>query len=165
MASPDDYAARLEVIYAAASEAGRAPDAITPAQHPIVVVAPTDAEARAMLATKPTRFLGLLFPDEVWQAFGLRHPLREQFRGYLDILPEAYDRQTVEAAIDAVPQEVMEFTLWGTPEQVITKLRGFGEAGLRHVVPVMASAAVSPEAAAYSVQAMAGIAQALRSGE
>jgi phthiodiolone/phenolphthiodiolone dimycocerosates ketoreductase len=165
VASPDDYATRLEVIRAAAREAGRDPDAITPALHPLVVVAPTEAEARAMLDTKPVRFLGLLLPDEVWQLFGLRHPLGEHFRGYIDILPEAYDRQTVEAAIATVPPEMMELTLWGTPEQLVTKLRAFGEAGLRHVVPVMTSAAVSAEAAAYSMEAMTKIAQALQSGD
>ncbi|HEV2065778.1 MAG TPA: LLM class flavin-dependent oxidoreductase [Thermomicrobiales bacterium] len=165
VASPEDYAGRLEVIRAAARDAGRDPDAITPAMHPVVVVAPTEEEARAMLDTKPIRFFGLLLPDAIWQLFGLRHPLGEDFRGYLDILPETYDRQTVEAAIAAVPRGMMEGLLWGTPEQVVAKVRAFGEAGLRHVVPLVASAAVSPEAAGYSMEAMAGVAQALRSGE
>lgn len=165
VALPDDYAARLEVIHAAAREAGRDPDAITPAMHSLVVVAPTEAEARAMLGTKPIRFWGLLFPDVVWQLFGLRHPLGEGFRGYIDLVSETYDWATLEAAIATVPREMMEVTFWGTPEQVVARLRAFGEAGLRHVVPVMISAAVSSEAAAYSMEAMTYIAQALRSGE
>jgi phthiodiolone/phenolphthiodiolone dimycocerosates ketoreductase len=163
--APDDYAARLEVIRGAAREAGRDPDAITPALHPLVVVAPTEAEARAMLNTKPIRFWSLLFPDFVWQLFGLRHPLGEGFRGYIDLVSETYDRDTLEAAIATVPPEMMEITFWGTPDQVVAKLRAFGEAGLRHVVPVMTSAVVSREAATYSMEAMARIAQALRSGQ
>jgi phthiodiolone/phenolphthiodiolone dimycocerosates ketoreductase len=165
VASPEDYATRLEVIRAAAREAGRDPDAITPSMHPGVVVAPTEEEAQAMLKSKPVRFFGLLLPDAIWQFFGLRHPFGEDFRGYLDILPETYDRQTVDAAIAAVPQEMVEGLIWGTPEQVVAKVRAFGEAGLRHIVPLVASAAVSPEAAGYSMEAMTEIAQRLRSGQ
>jgi phthiodiolone/phenolphthiodiolone dimycocerosates ketoreductase len=133
--------------------------------HPAVVVAPTEDEARAMLDAKAIRFFGLILPAEIWQLFGLQHPLGEHFQGYRDILPETYDRRTVEAAIAAVPPPMMEGLIWGTPAQVVAKLRAFGEAGLRHVVPLVVSAAVSPDAAAYSMGAMAEIAQALRSGQ
>jgi phthiodiolone/phenolphthiodiolone dimycocerosates ketoreductase len=166
VASPDDYATRLAVIRAAAREAGRDPDAITPALQALVVVAPTEAEARAMLDATAVRFFGLLLPAEVWRAFGLRHPLGDPFGGTVDLVPEAYDRPTVEAAIAAVPRAMMEGQMsWGTPAQVVARLRAFGEAGLRYVTPAVVSAAVSPEAAAYGVGAMAEIAHALRSGE
>ncbi len=132
--------------------------------HPLVVVAPSEGEAREMLAAKSVRYFGLLFPDEVWRLFGLTHPMGEGFRGYLDLLPEAYDRQTIDAAIDAVPSGMIEGLMWGTPEQVASKLQAYGEAGLRHVVPVLLSAMVSQEAAAFSVQAITEIAQRLRSG-
>ncbi len=162
--SPEDYAQRLGVIRTAATQAGRDPDAITPAMHPIVIVAPTEEEARAMLGTKAVRFLGLLFSDGVWRMFGLAHPLGEGFRGYIDILPEHYNRQMVDEAIAAVPPEMLEGAIWGTPQQVVSKFRAFGEAGLRHVVPLIASAAVSPEAAQFSIRALGEIAQELRSG-
>jgi phthiodiolone/phenolphthiodiolone dimycocerosates ketoreductase len=166
VASPEDYAARLAVIRTAATEAGRDPDAITPAFHCITIVAPTEEEARMMLNTKAVRFLGLIFPGEIWQLFGREHPLGGRgFRGYLDILPQAYDRTTLDDAIDQVPPAMIESLLWGTPEQIVNKLRAFGEAGLRHVVPMVASAAVSEEAAQFSVQALGEIAQALQSGE
>jgi phthiodiolone/phenolphthiodiolone dimycocerosates ketoreductase len=163
--SPEVYAAQLEVVRAAARDAGRDPAAITPALVPLIVVAPTEAEAHAMLDAKAIRFFGLLVPDEVWRLFGLQHPFGAGFRGFVDILPETYDRQTVDAAIAAVPREMLEGFVWGTPEQVLAKLRAFGEAGMRHVVAALASAAVSPEAAAYGMEAMAGIARALRGGQ
>lgn len=165
VASPDDYAARLGVIRGAARAAGRDPDAITPAFHPIIVVAPTEQEARAMLSTKAVRFMGLLFPAEIWRLFGLEHPLGGRFRGYIDLVPQAYDRKTLDDAIGLVPPAMIESLMWGTPEQMVAKFRAFGEAGLRHVVPLIASAAVSEEAAHFSVQAMAEIAGALQSGE
>jgi phthiodiolone/phenolphthiodiolone dimycocerosates ketoreductase len=55
VASPDDYAARLEVSRAAAQAVGRDPDAITPALLTPIIVAPTEEEARAMLDAKATR--------------------------------------------------------------------------------------------------------------
>jgi phthiodiolone/phenolphthiodiolone dimycocerosates ketoreductase len=164
VASPEDYAARLEVVRTAAREAGRDPEAITPAMHSPFVVAATEEEAREMLDTRAIRFFCLLLPAEIWGLFGLPHPFGEGFRGFVDILPETYDRQTVEAAIDAVPREMVEALIWGTPDRVAATLRAFGDAGLRHVVPLLASAVVSPEAAAYSMAAMAEIAPALRSG-
>lgn len=162
--SPEDYAHSLGVIRAAATGAGRDPDAITPSMHPMIVVAPTEEEARGLLATKAVRFLALLFADEVWRLFGLVHPLGEGFRGHLDIPPERYDRRTVDDAIAAVPPEMLEGLLWGTPEQVVSKLQAFGGAGLRHVVPVIASATVSWEAVQYGMRAIAHIAEELRSG-
>jgi phthiodiolone/phenolphthiodiolone dimycocerosates ketoreductase len=163
VASPDDYAARLDIIRGAAREAGRDPEAITPAFHPITVVAPTEDEAHAMLGTRAVRFWGLLFPGEVWQLFGLEHPLGRHSRGYIDMLPQTYDRQLLDDAIAQVPPAMVESLLWGTPEQIVERLRGFGEAGLRHVVPIIVSAAVSEEAARFSVEAISTIARALQS--
>jgi phthiodiolone/phenolphthiodiolone dimycocerosates ketoreductase len=165
VATPDDYASRLDVIRRAARDAGRDPEAITPALHPITVVAPTEDEARALLDTRPVRYYGLFFPDAVWQLFGRRHPLGENFGGFFDLLPESYDRQTMEAALDAVPLELLEALFWGTPEQLVARFRAFGEAGLRHMVPIFASAVVSPKAATYSMEALSQIARELRSGQ
>ena len=165
VASPDDYAARLEVIRSAAREAGRDPDRITPALHPITIVAPTEHEAHALLGSKVVRFMGLLFPADIWRLFGVEHPLGAQFRGYLDLMPQAYDRETLDEAINRVPSAMIELLMCGTPKQIVARLRAFGEAGLRHVVPIVVSAAVSESAARFSVEAMAEIAHALQSGE
>ena len=162
---PEDYAVRLGVIRAAACAAGRDPDAIVPSWHPIVVIAATDAEAYAMLQAPAVRYLALLLPSEIWGLFGVSHPMGERFRGYMDLLPETYNREVVEAAIAAVPQAMMEGVVWGSPERVVASVRAYGEAGLRHMVPLVASALVSPEAAAYSMEAMAVVAADLRSGQ
>ena len=60
--SPDDYAARLGVIRAAAVEAGRDPEAITPSWTCLTAIGRTEAEARSMLDTNPVRFWGLSSP-------------------------------------------------------------------------------------------------------
>ena len=164
VASPEEYAAKLAVVRAAAREAGRDPDAITPALHQYVLVAPTEAEARAMLDTPAIRYATLLTTSaDAWRAVGAEHPFGERFRGYVDMVPERYDRATLERAMAAVPPELVGHGLvWGTPEQVARRLRAFGDVGLRHVVLDVASALLSLRAALYGLLAVRRIARMLR---
>ena len=163
LTSPQEYAAKLETIRSTARAGGRDPQAITPALHRFVVVAPTERKARALLGHKAIRSFALAAPAELWTRAGARHPFGERFRGYVDLLPERYDRARLEQAIAAVPPELVEDgpLLWGTPEQVTGKLRAFGEAGLRHVVLAPVSGLVSRSAAVYSFRAIRTIAHAL----
>src|SRR5512146_1750277 len=90
--SPADYASKLAVIHAAARDAGRDPESITPALHRFAVIGPTEHETQAMLDTKVIRAFGLSAPAELWHRLGREHPFGERFRGYVDIVPERYDR-------------------------------------------------------------------------
>lgn len=154
--SPAEYESKLAPIRTAAREAGRDPEAITPALHRFAVIGSTEQETRAMLETKAIRALGLATPVELWHKIGREHPLGEQFHRYVDFVPERYDRKTIEAAIAAVPLKLIQEgpLLWGTPEQVARKIRDFGDAGLRHVVIAPVSGLVSRRAAAYSLLAL-----------
>jgi phthiodiolone/phenolphthiodiolone dimycocerosates ketoreductase len=134
--SPQEYKAKLEVIRAAAREAGRDPAAITPALHQFVAVAPTKREARAILQTKLARFATLIgTPAHVWSKIGVAHPFGEHFRGYVDFVPERYDRRTLDEAIAAVPPQLVGhgFVI-GTFDEVVERLRAYGEAGARYAV-------------------------------
>ena len=163
LGSPREYASKLEAIRATAREAGRDPEAITPALHRFVVVAPTEEEARAMLQTRAMRAFGLSAPAELWLEFGLEHPLGEHFRGYVDFVPGRYDRKTIEEAMATVPPGLVEKgpLMWGTPEQLADQLGGFGEAGLRHVVLAPVSGLVSRKAAIYGIRATRKVARLL----
>jgi len=161
--SAQEYAAKLQSIRTSAGALGRDPQAITPALHRFLVVAPTEPEVRALLRHKAIRAFGLAAPAELWARAGATHPFGEQFRGYVDLLPERYDRAQTEEAITAVPQELIEDgpLLWGTPEQVVDKLRAFGEAGLQHVVLAPVSGLTSKAAVLYSLWATRTIARSL----
>jgi phthiodiolone/phenolphthiodiolone dimycocerosates ketoreductase len=162
--SPDDYAHKLGVVRAAASEAGRNPASITPALHRFMVVGRTDSEVRTMLNTKVIRSFGLIAPAELWHRAGSVHPFGEQFNPLVDFIPDHYDRQTMDEAIAAVPHAVLTDgpLLWGTPEQIAAKLRSFAEAGMRHVVLAPVSGLVAKRAALYGLWATGRIARSLR---
>jgi phthiodiolone/phenolphthiodiolone dimycocerosates ketoreductase len=83
------------------------------------------------------------------------HPFGEHFRGYVDFVPERYDRKTLEQAIAAVSPELAEEgpLMWGTPEQVADKLKAFGEVGLRHVVLAPVSGLISRRATICGLRA------------
>ena len=74
-----------------------------------------------------------------------------------------YDVKTLEEALAAVPPELIGYgLLYGTPEQVVGKLRAYGEVGVRHVVLVPVSAIFSRRASIYGLWAIRKIARWLR---
>ncbi len=164
--TPAEYESKLALIHAAAQEAARDPETITPALHRLAVIGSTEQETQAMLETRAIRAFGLVAPAEIWHKIGREHPLGERFRGDVDFIPERYDRKTMAAAIAAVPLELIQEgpLLWGTPEQVTRKLREFGDAGLRHVVIAPVSGLVSQRAALYSLRALYEIKRLLGKG-
>jgi phthiodiolone/phenolphthiodiolone dimycocerosates ketoreductase len=161
--SPEEYAAKLAVIQTTAREAGRDPHAITPSLQPYILVAPSEPEARAMANAPVIRFLGLLVPAERWHLLGVTHPFGEEFRGYVDFLPERHTREELEAAMVVVPPELVDVggVICGTPAQVIRRLRAYGEAGMRHVIPQLISVAVSRRVALYRLSAFRLIAKSV----
>lgn len=100
-------------------------------------------------------------PADIWHKVGAEHPFGEHFRGYVDFVPERYDRRTIEEAIAAVPPGLVEEgpLMWGTPEQLASQLRASGGVGLRHVVLAPVSGLVSRKAAIYGIRATRTIAR------
>jgi phthiodiolone/phenolphthiodiolone dimycocerosates ketoreductase len=161
--TPQEYADKLAVIRRTASGAGRDADAIVPGYQVVFVTGPTEGDARRLLDAKPIRLLALLAPDDLWRSHGASHPLGDGFRGMVDFVPGYYSRPELEAALAAVPIDVLaEAVVWGTPAVVESRLREFVDAGMRHVVLSPASALVSRRAAVYSLRTMARLVQRLR---
>lgn len=161
--SPAQYASQLAVVRTAARDAGRDPDAVTPALHRFLVVGQTDDDVRALLRAPAIRAFGFAAPPEVWRASGVRNPLGDDVNAMVDLVPERYDRRTFEDAVAAVPDEVLLGgpLLLGTPEQVITRIREFGDAGARHVVLAPVSGLASKRDALFALRATGRIARAL----
>jgi len=132
---PQDYAQRLEVVRAAASDAGRDPMCILPAVEFIVVTgASGDAVAEA-LNSPILRAFGLTASDEVFARHGARHPLGEGFSGSQDLVPHAFEKQTALSHGAQVPLPVLrEVFLSGTPDEVIEQAALWRDEGARYMV-------------------------------
>lgn len=127
---PDAYAVRLVEVRRAADRADRDPASIVPAGELVVIARETDAAAEAELGSSEARLAGLLLPASAWAERGLRHPLGETFRGFVDFEPTELNR----VAAELVPPELVgDHVLWGTPATIGRKVRALAEAGLRHV--------------------------------
>ncbi len=160
--TPEEYAAKLAQIRTAATEAGRDPSTIRPGLQAPLVLAPTERAVQSLLRHPALRLTGLLRPASDWQRLGLDHPLGENFRGYLDFVPERLSPDTLRAALRAVPPElVARSVLAGTPEQVIARLRAYQAAGLRFLAVLPASALRSPTAALWTFLALRRVRKAL----
>jgi phthiodiolone/phenolphthiodiolone dimycocerosates ketoreductase len=161
--SPQDYAARLDVVRAAARDAGRDPAAITPALHRFLVVAETDEDVQVLLRSAPVRIFGFMAPPETWRAAGVPNPLGEHVNAMVDFVPGRVDRRAFTEAVAAVPDAVLTGgpLLIGTPDQVVTRIREFADAGARHIVLAPVSGLVSQRAALFALRATGRIAHAL----
>ncbi len=165
VSSPEDYRSKLAQIHAAANDAGRDPGSITPALFANIVIAPTEKQARALLNSRLLRYWTLLLPADKWREVGAEHPFGARCSGLSDIVPERYDRATLEDAIGAVPPEVIgNAFLIGTPKQVTARLRQFADAGLRHAVLGPLSALITASNFLYAGWGLQKIARSLRRG-
>lgn len=162
MVSPAEYAAKLGQVRAAATDAGRDPDVITPGLFAYMAVAPSERGVRAMLDSRLLRYWGLRARPDLWRKAGAGHPFGADFR-LIDVLPEQYDRATLDDALAAVPPAVIrDAVLVGTADQVTSQLQALGAAGLRHVLLAPISALLSPRHLLYAGWAMRRIARSLR---
>lgn len=132
---PPEYAERLGRIRAAAAAAGRDLTTFTPALQCMVQIARSDDEAHRLLTAAPVRLWALLMPASRWAELGYNHPLGPDHRGMVDFVPQDFDRARIEAALAAVPYEVLERSVfWGTVDSVSQEIAELVRAGLRHAV-------------------------------
>ena len=132
---PPEYADALARIRAAATAAGRDLTTFTPALQCVVQLAPSGDEAHRLLAAAPVRLWALLMPASRWAELGHSHPLGPDHRGMVDFVPQDFDRTSIEAALAAVPYEVLERSVfWGTVDSISQDIAELVEAGVRHAV-------------------------------
>ncbi len=131
---PEVYGERLAVIRAAATAAGRDPDAITPALYAYTVVASDHEAAHEILRHPLLAGNQLVLPSEAYEERGFSHPLGKGFYGIRDYVPTRYSKDEALKAIAAIPFELThDYTLHGTPDDLVALLHDYETAGLRHV--------------------------------
>ncbi|BBZ10599.1 phthiodiolone/phenolphthiodiolone dimycocerosates ketoreductase [Mycobacterium branderi] len=133
--SPQEYARRLDVVRATASDAGRDPASIVPAMWMFVVAGRTTAEVDEALESEVIKAVGLNASDEFFAQHDAQHPLGVGFTGAQDLLPHDWDEQTALSYIKAIPAELLrDMLLVGTPEEVIDRAAEWRDHGVRYLV-------------------------------
>ena len=129
------YAAGLEVIRAAASDAGRDPASIISANWHIVVTGRSRDEVDEALSSDVMKAIALNLPADIWANHGVRHPLGADFNGGQDLVPQVLDEETVLSYTRDVPLSMLkECLLTGTPDDVIDQFADWRDQGVRYPV-------------------------------
>jgi phthiodiolone/phenolphthiodiolone dimycocerosates ketoreductase len=132
---PCEYEQRLEVVRAAASDAGRDPMSIIPAILAFVLTGRTRDDVEEALNSDIAKSFALNVSAEFWARHGVQHPLGESFSGAQDLIPQTLDEDTVLSYTGQVPQSLMtEAFLTGTPDDVIEQAAHWRDHGLRYIV-------------------------------
>ncbi|MGE2734539.1 LLM class flavin-dependent oxidoreductase [Mycolicibacterium vaccae] len=132
-AGPETYAEQLAHIRAAAEQAGRDPEAITPAKMVVCLIGEPD-ELGEILQRPLVKSLVLQLTADALAAAGHRHPMGEHWRGIQDIDPRVLTRDRLLALFEDVdPSAILAVVPHGTPKEVAARIADFGQAGARVV--------------------------------
>ena len=79
--------------------------------------------------------MALLLPAEAWKAHGKRHPLGDEHKGFIDIVPpRVTDEQLDQAMRDVTPEMIDEALFAGSPDEICEQVRPLVDAGARHLI-------------------------------
>jgi phthiodiolone/phenolphthiodiolone dimycocerosates ketoreductase len=132
---PKDYAAGLEKVRSAASDAGRDPLSVTAANWLFVVTGGSKEEVDEALSSTAMKAFALNVPAAEWANHGVSHPFGDDFTGAQDIIPQTLDEQTVASAAAQVPLSLLkECVLTGTPDEVVEQAAEWRNHGMDYVV-------------------------------
>ena len=132
---PEAWGEKYATIRAAATEAGRDPDAIEPGLWAQVVIAESEDEVERILSHPIMKLWALTGPAQLFTELGHEHPVRDDWYGLMDYVPARWSKEDALAAAEKVPTEVLRHAmLCGTPDTITEELRAFEAKGLQHVV-------------------------------
>ncbi len=133
---PSEYARRLAVIKSAGEEHGRDMSSFVPSLLVIVALGENrDKVSELSMKSRVAAAMSLLAPSEVWKSFGKTHPLGENHRGWLDIVPPRVTEEQIQAAAGALTPELLSSQIYmGSPEQIRDELAPMVSAGCRNVI-------------------------------
>ena len=130
---PAEYGTALATIRGHAADAGRVPEDITAGLFAWIVVDEDHDAAERMLDNLLLRLVALTAPAEDYIRAGGEPPVAEGW-GLLHYVPTRVGREEALRLAAAVPEQLLrDYYIWGTPDDVVERLRSFREAGLEHV--------------------------------
>ncbi|SOX56071.1 LLM class flavin-dependent oxidoreductase [Mycobacterium ahvazicum] len=138
---PKTYGEKLTALRAAASDAGRNPDHITPAAIRFVITGRNWDDINEILDSDIAKIFMLASPAEAWARHGSQHPMGAEFTGVQDLVPQTIDEVTALRYATKVPKSLLQeqFAV-GTPDEVVEQFAEWRDQGLRYLVVGNASA-------------------------
>lgn len=132
----DEYRARLDIIREAAQQAGRSMEAFMPTQTILVAFgAQRDAVMRRAMQSRFCATLALGAPAAVWKAHGRTHPLGENHRGFLDLVPPRVTDEQIEQSARTMTAEILLSLFYaGSPQEIRDEVAPLAAAGCRHFI-------------------------------
>ena len=129
--SPEDYAAKLQVLRAAAERAGRDPMAIVPGLISACLIGDYQELAEILQAPLVKAFV-LQLPAELLRAHGFDHPLGNSWRGIHDLDPGLLTRERIISLLTNIDvQSILAVVPHGTPKEIARVFKGYADAGMR----------------------------------
>ncbi len=129
--SPEEYAAKLQLIRDSADRAGRDPLAIVPAFIMTCLIG-DDSELADILEAPLVKSWVLQISAAALREFGFDHPMGESWGGFQDIDPGVLNRERILDMLAKVePESILAVIPHGTPRQVAAKIKEYVDAGLR----------------------------------
>jgi phthiodiolone/phenolphthiodiolone dimycocerosates ketoreductase len=158
-----EYGDALTRIRDAASDAGRADDAVTPGMLAYVIAAP-DADALQRIKEHPlVRLLCILLPSEDFAKLGIDPPLGAEGSGFHDFLPTRVHREEALRLAKAIPPRTLDYYAFcGTPDEVVEQFAEYHDHGLRHPILWNITPFGDPSLAGFSFKAMNEIREKLK---
>ncbi|HKS91986.1 MAG TPA: LLM class flavin-dependent oxidoreductase [Tepidiformaceae bacterium] len=131
--APTEYAAGLDAVRSAASDAGRDPMSVKGAWQGFAVVGRTRDDVEEALSSDAIKSIALLAPADWWERHGVSHPMGLS-GGATDIMPQLIDEQTALSYTRQVPQSLLrEGLLTGTPNDIVEQAAEWRDQGVRHI--------------------------------
>ena len=157
-----EYGEALGGLRDATVAAGRPRDAVTAGLFAWIVVDDDREAARRMLDDVLLRLVALTAPPDEYRRAGAEPPVAQGW-GLLHYVPTRVGRDEALRLAAAVPHELLErYYMWGTPDDIVERLRGFREAGLEHVYLVNVTALGDMTKAASSTALLTDVLHGLR---
>ncbi len=132
----EEYGRRLDIIRAAAEDAGRRMDGFLATQTVLLVLGENRETVLDQAMQSPyVAYNALGLPGSAWRARGLDHPLGDDFIGQLDLVPPRIGPDLVAQSQERMTRGLLEEQYYfGTPAQVAEQLQPLTDVGCGHFV-------------------------------
>jgi len=133
--SLEKYKENWEKIQHHVKSEGRNPDEITPGIMLSVITDENKEECDRMLESPLAKNQLLVSSNELFQPYGISHPLGDDFSGVYDFIPTKYDKETLLEAYEKIPMQMAkDYYVNGTSDEIIEKVEKYIKIGAKHIV-------------------------------